>query len=590
MKKQYLMLLAVLAVLLSSCESPLDKIKSLLGMEEKSNTQIQYLAFQSEEDGGWGLVSLDGQVLFEDKFEHQPTSAINGRFMVKNDDGNYEIYTATATPQRVGTKEYVSISDFGHGVALAAEPGKFITIIDMDANVVATLDEIDGQPVDDARYFCEGISVVSSEGCYGAINTKGEVVIPMEYCSMMDCKEGYIIAVENKYKKAYQSGETRDMKWSVLDKEGNLVMTISGAKYDAVGWQGFQSGLLGVSVKTSDDEYKWGLINTKGEVVVKPNKKYHSIGEIFGNYFSYYTGEKWAVATLDGTTVLRPKYICVTLHDEKRMICSYQSDDEESWLNKITDIEGNTLGDEDYMSITGYHDLDGKHCVVGVDYNDWSIVDYDGKVVPGVPAIFSYNLMGGDYLVQSDYLEIPAFVDELKITDNGLDGVPFGIKPVPALEHKQECDGYYSSMDPSNFYYTTTIYYGRSISNAYISISLDYDSKISYATNSSSSGYAFSNSPMKRINVTMNHYSKLRGKLRPLYTEVTKRFRNLGTVVKESRGAILVRIGENYAYVCLESDNVSIQYGALNPSEYDVNSYDEAEENLTFEEYDGYGC
>ena len=74
MKKLHIFLSLLLTLLASSCT--------------KKST-VEFLPFQSEEDGRWGLISPKGEVLFTEEFEREPTVARNGRFMVRDKDGNF---------------------------------------------------------------------------------------------------------------------------------------------------------------------------------------------------------------------------------------------------------------------------------------------------------------------------------------------------------------------------------------------------------------------------------------------------------------------------------------------------------------------
>lgn len=57
---------------------------------------IDYLPFQEEEGGKWGMISPDGKVLFSEEFKSQPSRAIDGRFWVYNDQGYLELYNTPA--------------------------------------------------------------------------------------------------------------------------------------------------------------------------------------------------------------------------------------------------------------------------------------------------------------------------------------------------------------------------------------------------------------------------------------------------------------------------------------------------------------
>ena len=58
----------------------------------KSNTdfpEVTHVAFQKEKHGKWGMVGVDGNILFENKFDKRPSYAVNGVFRV----WDYDIFT-----------------------------------------------------------------------------------------------------------------------------------------------------------------------------------------------------------------------------------------------------------------------------------------------------------------------------------------------------------------------------------------------------------------------------------------------------------------------------------------------------------------
>jgi hypothetical protein len=70
--------------------------------ENTAQSEIGYLPFKSSENGKWGMIGTDGTVLFEEEFKDEPTVAMNDRFLVKNGNDQWEIFTTDARPEKVG--------------------------------------------------------------------------------------------------------------------------------------------------------------------------------------------------------------------------------------------------------------------------------------------------------------------------------------------------------------------------------------------------------------------------------------------------------------------------------------------------------
>lgn len=68
-KRTYLKfaLLSMLTTLLFSCS-------------KTENGNVEYIPFQETDDGQWGMISMEGKVLFKDEFKNKPTIVRDGRF------------------------------------------------------------------------------------------------------------------------------------------------------------------------------------------------------------------------------------------------------------------------------------------------------------------------------------------------------------------------------------------------------------------------------------------------------------------------------------------------------------------------------
>ena len=141
------------------------------------------------------MIGTDGNVLFEDEFKDEPTSAKNGRFLVKNGNGLWEIYTAEAKPEKIG-EEYLQIADFNASVTPSVKKNEKISLIDVNGVVKATLDKANNKNIIRCSVFSYGFAIIVTEDdMYGIINTKGEVVIEPKYAFVAPISSSRFYAV-----------------------------------------------------------------------------------------------------------------------------------------------------------------------------------------------------------------------------------------------------------------------------------------------------------------------------------------------------------------------------------------------------------
>lgn len=63
----FFIMLAMLTMMLFSCT-------------QTENGNVEYIPFQETKDGQWGMISMDGKVLFKEEFKNKPTVVRDGRF------------------------------------------------------------------------------------------------------------------------------------------------------------------------------------------------------------------------------------------------------------------------------------------------------------------------------------------------------------------------------------------------------------------------------------------------------------------------------------------------------------------------------
>ena len=253
------------------------------GNETGGVSQLEYVPFQTEKDGRWGLVSPDGEILYEEEFENRPTSVVNGRFMVEDGDGKWEIYVPEKPARKVGGK-YVSATQFGPGsVALVTRgKNKGIEMIDKEGNVRCVLNEVVGKPVDRAYYlvFVRGGAsfftpwvVFETGGKQGCMDSEGNITVKPEYDGFL-CSGKYLMAIKggksldaNGVPVWWTVDEGDTLQTCILDDRGKQLRSFSVFGESAVG---FSDDVIYVGkVDTGNEVQEYELRTMDNEVLLK---------------------------------------------------------------------------------------------------------------------------------------------------------------------------------------------------------------------------------------------------------------------------------------------------------------------------------
>ncbi len=589
MKKVYLFLLV--CFVLVSCGN--DKSRG-----------VEYVPYQETDGGQWSMISSEGKVLFSEEFKNAPTIAKEGRFMVKNDDGLWEIFTAEEKPKKIGA-EYAYASCFENGKAFVSERNDYIKIIDLDGKEIKKLDKIGNKVVDAIVSINEGYAVYQTGDFFGVIDADGNEVVKSDYLLLFMCSDGKFIGVDKKYDKEFNKEEgKRKFNYSVIDTSGKKLFEISREKYSNIGTR-FIDGLLAVAVE-KDGKECWGLINDKNEVVVKPAEKIKGISDIKDGRFVYNNGEGYGVMNLKGENIIRAKYDLLYFDVDNRLVAATETGkNTKTFECKFIDDEDNQIGPDKYVSINPLSNFDGKHSFVKISDRIWSIVDKDGKSVDKLPDIVNINLSYGDFEIINDHIDFASMFKELKISADGVDGFSFTSQPQDVINQRSKYfyggTKEHPATDPYWFDYTNSVIYSKYFSKVNVNISANYPQKVSRRTYRTESvlyysgyyqdyyynrkiptGYAFNKMTPSSFIVSLYNYGKMSGKLELALKEFKAFFKKIGKLEKENNGAAVFSLNDKHnAVITMEEDHVTVMWGNIKSvKDIDISKYENLKEKI----------
>lgn len=161
-------------------------------------------------------------------------------------------------------------------------------------------DVADGMEGGDYKNFSEGLVLTYKNGLYGYMDKQQKLVIPHKYEHALDFSDGAAVVLDNGL-------------FGAIDKTGKVIVPI---KHIYVG--SFSSGLAPIAVENSKGENRYGFINKKGEVVIKPvwMEVYGFSESLAAVRLGNDNASKWGVINTKGDYVVKPKHDEVLIQAE----------------------------------------------------------------------------------------------------------------------------------------------------------------------------------------------------------------------------------------------------------------------------------
>lgn len=539
MKKAFFIMAA--AVMLASCGG--DK-----------GDKIQYLPFQEEENGNWGMINTDGDVLFTGEFKQQPTLVMNDRFFVKNSDDKWELYEAGEKPKQVGDAQYEQAGAFIEDVAPVVVKGQKIQFIDKTGKVKFTLDNVNGKPVTECTNFSDGVAIIKVDKYYGAINTSGKVIIQPEYAKLFPASDGKIVGAHKKY----VGKEAKKIMLTVFSTSGKQISEIPMKKFkDADGK--FYDGAMVVEEEDADGHTIRGLIDEKGEYIVKPSSKTKSITQIFDKKFIFSDGDNYGIMDFNGEIIIRAKYKQLVYMNYDGVFAAVKNDNSTGIV--LINENDEELSKDEYTSVLPFS---GGNCTFVRDNSgDWILVNEKGEDQKIKTDIYDIaNDEFGDETFESQYFDVEAFVNGLDLQANSIMGVSVTQTPeqvvraidIAALSHPDVvgADGYT---------YSQSVNKDVEVNGIYVKLGAQFAEPIAtYKENPNGEGqnvFVDSLRPTD-IGIIINEEGLLKDKMSDLTAALIKKVKTLGSVVGENKYGVKVKAGQCGYFVGRVGDGIVI--------------------------------
>lgn len=582
--------------------------------------KIDAIPYQTEADGQWKMVTIDGKVCEGMDSKSMPTVASDDRYWVKNSKGYWELYDLDKNTPVVDA-EYRYVSLFRNGRALVAKRDENVTVIDKKGEIVSEIVKVGNKKPDYFSGFNGEVAVYAVDGKSGVCNYEGEPVVKPIYAVINTPEDGKIVASDTIafaarwMEEEEAEKEKKTGNFVVFNYKGEELLKLSSKKYIDVGSR-FYGDYLVVEKKRVQDKgdenqnfNSCGIININGEEVVKPSNNYCLIPEMLDNIFIYYDGNFYGASTIEGEKILPAKYNDIHVMGEYLIATKSKSGDKDSYdpedmETQIFDKKGEPVLTKKYMDIRIY----GKNIFAQSATDRWDVLNMKGERVDNAPRIYSLAYYSeGDYTIMTDKIDIKEFVSELDFTSNSMDGVTFSSSVQAVLKRQAEHFSYNDEQGQpkaSDYGYTDEVSWYYFVDGCGVSETVKFPGALShqnyrneevidywigwtyyYHINRVPTGFTFSTANPLWFSMTFDNYGILRGKLKQLYKALCEKFAQTGTEIDSSSGATSYDLGGGkYAIIYLESHNVTAKWGKLSANEREVWMYSGNKEELTAED------
>lgn len=287
MNTKYLfIIIGIIQLLLSACNN------------KNNNTGITYFAYQETENGKWGFVTNEGEVVVPPIFQSMPTAVTDDMFFVSRQDGTYELHNINE-PEKIIDANYISVGAFSNGLApVVTKEERNISYINKEGEKVFNLPN----DIIQASTFIENKAIIiDNNNKFGMIDTKGNIVIPIQYRVAIPSRDGHIL-VMNENQEIYYINGNGEKIYNITDNNGENLDYVRDF---------FEIWVNGTSENLAPyvtSKGAWGIQNINGKIIVEANEKYKRIVMRDDGYSIFTTDKGDGIMDSKGNIIVKDKY------------------------------------------------------------------------------------------------------------------------------------------------------------------------------------------------------------------------------------------------------------------------------------------
>jgi hypothetical protein len=311
--KQISFFILFLTLIVASCSS-----------YEKCGPFVNGIAVAKDKNDHYSYIGSDGKLINKKAVFQLAKDFSDGYGVVQISDHHFALVNKDI--QVVTTEKYHYLKPFINGYALFTHDGEHYGIMDTALKTVLP-------PLYQFGSTSEGLTIVSSDGLYGFVDSTYTIVVPCQYQRVRDFENGKAIVYKDdvaglidrsnhytrlgkfEYLSNYADGFVKARKssngpFALIDSKGRKT-----SDYRYLEMRSFQDGFAPVLHKRiSDGKECWGMINTKGDEVVQCEwEKYQLLGKgVVAVCKSRMNEETWQCFDTNGREVYSQSFYSIT--------------------------------------------------------------------------------------------------------------------------------------------------------------------------------------------------------------------------------------------------------------------------------------
>lgn len=513
------------------------------------------LPFQSEPDGRWGLIGVDGEVMFSEEFkaDQQPTVVLSNRFFVRDSDGRWTMYaTGESAPQIVGKKRYAGVSHFYKDVAILTPLGENVQIVDRDGQCVKKLDKIASQTPSRVTGFDDrGFAIFAvgedDETLYGLLDHKGEVVIEPRYC-MLNGRGNYYYAIDAAQRKDYAAGRADKVHVSILNVSGKELFSFKLSKYDD--FRLFDDGYMAFR----QEERGCGLLDMDGAEVMAPDRGVARIDDIRRGAVIYVDDEdSFGVMDLQGHVVIRPKYSSLSFAADHLLWAGIKHEGKDVF--QLVDLTGQKVGSEAYRDVLPFYD--GATAFVKFTNKDYGLVDKNGREFTTAVDVCNIERFAGyrSNWLESDIIDVDALFKHFDMSERSLGEFHLDMTTSEVVTAYCAKDTEAPVSLPQNYLYTSTLDYTDTFKGGKYDVAVTVDGYLADSSWEADGGTSYLWMPSKVSTIALTlRGGRVAGRTRRIYDALVERIAKWGKIRKTGSRGASIALGDDRGYVVTYDD------------------------------------